>query len=31
MEKQFVPYELAIRLKELGFDEECYLLCFQLR
>ena len=23
MEKQFVPYELAIRLKELGFNEEC--------
>lgn len=23
MEEQFVPYELAIKLKELGFDEEC--------
>jgi len=23
MEKQFVPYELALKLKELGFDEEC--------
>lgn len=23
MEKQFVPYELAVKLKELGFDEEC--------
>ena len=24
MEKEFVPYELAVKLKELGFDEECY-------
>lgn len=23
MEKQFVSYELALKLKELGFDEEC--------
>jgi hypothetical protein len=23
MEKEFVPYELAVKLKELGFDEEC--------
>lgn len=23
MEKQFAPYELAVKLKELGFDEEC--------
>ena len=23
MEEQFVPYELAIKLKELGFDEPC--------
>jgi len=23
MEEQFVPYELALKLKELGFDEEC--------
>lgn len=23
MEKQFVPYELAVKLEELGFDEEC--------
>lgn len=23
MEKQFIPYELALKLKELGFDEEC--------
>ena len=21
---QFVPYELAVKLKELGFDEECF-------
>lgn len=24
MKKQFIPYELALRLKELGFDEECF-------
>jgi hypothetical protein len=23
MEKEFVPYKLAIKLKELGFDEPC--------
>lgn len=23
MEKEFVPYEQALELKELGFDEEC--------
>lgn len=23
MEKEFVPYELAVKLKELGFDEHC--------
>lgn len=23
MKKQFVPYDLALKLKELGFDEEC--------
>ncbi len=23
MEKEFVPYELALRMKELGFDEPC--------
>ena len=23
MEKQFIPYEQALELKELGFDEEC--------
>ena len=23
MEKEFVPYELAVKLKALGFDEEC--------
>jgi hypothetical protein len=30
MEKEFVPYEIALELKELGFDEEClkhYSLC----
>lgn len=24
MEKQFVPYELAVKLKEFGFDEPCF-------
>ena len=24
MKNQFVPYELAVKLKELGFDEECF-------
>ena len=24
MEKEFVPYELALRLKALGFNEKCY-------
>lgn len=24
MKKQFVPYELAVKLKELGFDENCF-------
>ena len=24
MQKEFVPYELAIKLKELGFDEPCF-------
>lgn len=23
MEKEFVPYELAVKLKELGFDKDC--------
>ena len=23
MEKEFVPYELAVKLKALGFDEPC--------
>jgi hypothetical protein len=26
MEKEFVPYELAVKLKELGFDEPCFRL-----
>ena len=25
MEKEFVPYELAVKLKELGFDELCFV------
>jgi hypothetical protein len=24
MNKEFVPYELAVKLKELGFDEPCF-------
>lgn len=24
MNEQFVPYDLALELKELGFDEECF-------
>ena len=24
MEKEFVPYEIALELKELGFDEHCF-------
>ncbi len=27
MEKEFVPYELAVKLKKLGFDEPC-LTCY---
>jgi hypothetical protein len=26
MEKEFVPYELALKLKQLGFDEPCLAL-----
>lgn len=26
MEKEFVPYELAVKLKELGFNEECFCI-----
>lgn len=24
MEKEFIPYELALRMKKLGFDEPCF-------
>ena len=24
MSKEFIPYELAVKLKELGFDEPCF-------
>ena len=24
LEKEFVPYELALKLKQLGFDEPCF-------
>ena len=26
MEKEFIPYEQALELKELGFDEECIFI-----
>ena len=26
MKREFVPYELALKLKELGFDEPCLFL-----
>ena len=29
MEKEFVPYELAAKLKELGFNEECFNMYFK--
>lgn len=25
MEKQFISYEIALKLKELGFDKECFV------
>ena len=28
MEKEFVPYDLALRLEALGFDEEYILACY---
>lgn len=31
MEKEFIPYELALKLKELGFDEECLAGYIRLR
>ena len=29
MEKEFVPYELAVKLKVLGFDEPCFAMWTQ--
>ncbi len=29
MEKEFIPYELALELKELGFDEPCLSAFFE--
>ena len=29
MKKQFVTYEIALKLKELGFDEECFAIFFR--
>ncbi len=26
MEKEFITYELALRMKQLGFDEECFYI-----
>jgi hypothetical protein len=28
MEKEFVPYEQALALKELGFDEPCFAIYY---
>ena len=28
MNKEFIPYEQALELKELGFDEECFMIYF---
>ena len=28
MEKEFVPYELALRMKQLGFDEPCVIIYY---
>ena len=28
MNKEFIPYEQALELKELGFDKECYAIYF---
>ena len=27
MEKQFVTFEIAVILKEVGFNEECFAYC----
>ena len=29
MKEQFVTYEIALALKELGFDEECFAIFYQ--
>lgn len=29
IEQQFIPYELALELKELGFDEECLMYWYK--
>ena len=29
MEEQFVTHEIALKLKELGFDEECFAIYFK--
>ena len=29
MEKEFVPYELAVKLKSLGFDEPCFMYWYK--
>jgi hypothetical protein len=30
MEKEFVSYEIALKLKELGFDEPCFTYYYEL-
>ena len=29
MQREFVTYEIALKLKELGFDEECFAIFFR--
>ncbi len=29
MKEQFVPYDLALKLEELGFDEDCFMEWYQ--
>ena len=31
MNREFIPYEQALEIKELGFDEECFGYYFELR
>ena len=31
IEKEFIPYQQALELKELGFDEPCYKNIFKIK